>query len=191
MTKDLFQFGRPSSPFEGDGAMFSDDRAYRYVLWRMWDVQLPYVNFILLNPSTADEVNNDPTVERQVRRVASWKRRGLDTRLWGGVVITNAYAFRSTYPRVLRTVLDPIGPKGDDAIMAWAKGSDLCIVGWGGHVDEAVPGRQADILGMLRSAGVVPHALAFNADGTPGHPLYVDYDRMPVPVPLVLGAPSC
>lgn len=176
----LFVFEHAKNPFRGpsEGARFSEDKRYRYVLWRMWNVHKPYVNFIMLNPSYADAVKNDPTIERQVRRVRRWGD-------YGGIVVTNAYAAVSTDWRALRRHPDPIGvPLNGDALAIWAKESGLVICGWGCHVDDIVKGRQADVLGLLRGLGCVPHALSVNDDRTPGHPLYLSYDVVPVPLPV-------
>ena len=49
--------------FSKSGAVFSDCRKFRYALWRMWDEDKPLVMIIGLNPSTADEKVNDPTIK--------------------------------------------------------------------------------------------------------------------------------
>ena len=54
------------------GAKLSDDKLYRYSLWRIWDDKKPYVLFIGLNPSTADETEDDPTIRRCIGFAESW-----------------------------------------------------------------------------------------------------------------------
>ena len=106
-------------------AQFSPCRRWRYTLQRTWDANLPSINFLLLNPSTADENRNDPTVERCQRRA---ERMG-----YGALFVTNIFAWRSTDPVVLNQVPDPVGPDNDDAIMARASQCALVVCGWGNH----------------------------------------------------------
>jgi hypothetical protein len=185
-TPDRFEFEFAPSALRGPntGAAFSPCRRYRYALWRMWAPEKPYINFILLNPPTADETANDPTIERQVRRVQGWERKDQMS-AWkaGGIVVTNAYAWRATDPTALKrlrsTGLDPIGPDNTRALVTVATGAALVICGWGNHCDDVIPGRGAANEALLRSAGVTPHALGVNKDGSPQHPLYLPYDRAP------------
>lgn len=156
------------------GAVFSDCRFYRYRLWRIWTPEAPVVAFVMLNPSTADEILNDPTVERCERRA---RRMG-----YGGVIVTNAFALRSTQPEELYRVTDPVGPENDGAIAWAAQQADLVVCGWGKHCDAVAPGRGARILDVISRAGRVPHALKRNLDGSPQHPLYIGYAAAPVPM---------
>lgn len=78
---------------ETNGAIFSDCEVYRYLLWRIWDDSLPRALLLMMNPSTADEVDNDPTVERQVRRVKMWPLEGCEFKV-GGLEVANAFAYR-------------------------------------------------------------------------------------------------
>ena len=169
----LFQFMFEHGPAAAHkGAMFSDDRVYRYALWRSWDAKAPFVNFVLLNPSTADAEVDDPTVTRLMVRA---KKAGF-----GGVVVTNVYGFRSTDPDVVkkqaRAGVDVVGIKNDEAIVKFARKAGAVIIGWGKHCDEVSPGRSAFVLGLLQSLGCKIFAVAWNDDGSPRHPLYVPYD---------------
>ena len=78
-------------------AVFSDCRKYRYALWRVWDESKPVAVFIGLNPSTADEVNDDPTVKRCVNFAQEWG--------YGGLCMANLFAFMATDPEVLKPFL--------------------------------------------------------------------------------------
>ena len=82
-------------------AEFSPCRTYRYALWRWWDRSRPYAMFIGLNPSTADEVNNDPTVSRCIGYSRRWG--------YGGLCMTNIFAYRSTDPARMKAHSAPIG----------------------------------------------------------------------------------
>ena len=80
--------------FSKSGAVFSDCRKYRYTLWRIWDGNKPLVMIIGLNPSTADETSNDPTITRCKNFARSWG--------YGGVLVANLFGCRATSPNELR-----------------------------------------------------------------------------------------
>lgn len=167
MTADLFL---------DRGAAFSPCRKYRYRLWRIWDKARSPLLFCMLNPSTADELANDPTVERCERR-----SRAMG---YGGLVIVNIFAWRSTDPKMLYALADPVGSENDATILAEATKDGLVICGWGKH--GALNERGSTVARMLLDNDVQPHALKINADGSPAHPLYIGYDVQPVP----FGAPT-
>ena len=81
--------------------VFNETRTHRYTLWRTWDSSLPYCQFIGLNPSTADETKDDPTVRRCIAFSKMWG--------YGALCMTNLFGFRSTDPAGLLTVEDPVG----------------------------------------------------------------------------------
>lgn len=155
------------------GAVFSDCNRYRYRLWRRWDVNEPVACFVMLNPSTADESANDPTIERCERRARSWG--------CGGIEIANLFALRSTDPTGLQDVDDPVGPENDASIITairTAQDDGMAIMAWGGWGLYAQ--RQARVIDMLeRNAILFAHAFKLNKDGTPAHPLYLPYALQP------------
>lgn len=168
------------------GAIFSDDKRYRYRLWRVWNHELPRCCCIMLNPSTADEIDNDPTIERRVRHVKRWMERGY--RRFGSVEIVNVFAWRSTVPEALYKVADPIGKDNDASIRAAVEtasdGGGLVICGWGGHAAripgaDGWPTRHGEVCEFLEIASTRLAALRLNADATPAHPLYLGYDLLP------------
>lgn len=174
------------------GAMFSDDMKYRYRLWRCWDHSLPRACFILLNPSTADEIANDATVERQRRRVERWTRADAilfgeavaPAREFGSIDVVNACAWRSTDPAALYEVEDPIGDENGEAIHTACESAldtdGIVICGWGTHASKLHTGKYPIHQILLESLGDMPlHALKLNQDGTPVHPLYLPYDLLP------------
>lgn len=150
-------------------ATFSADRVHRYLLTRTWDASLPSVNFLMLNPSTADAFQLDPTNRRCVGFAQAWG--------YGSMVTTNIFAFRSTDPAGLRTAADAIGPENDDAILSAATSADLVIAAWGTHGE--LQGRGTAVREMLVGAGIALHALRLTKAGHPGHPLYVAGDTLP------------
>lgn len=157
------------SLFETTGATFSPCRRYRYRLWRVWDETKAPAVFVMLNPSTADEVENDPTVERCARRAKSMG--------FGGLRVANIFALRSTDPVALYSEADPVGPDNDLAILESIAGAGLVVCAWGGH--GKLNGRGDAVLNLIRGAGSIPHYLKINSDGTPKHPLYVGYSVQP------------
>ncbi len=153
------------------GATFGPRRLYRYRLWRTWNSDAARVMFVLLNPSTADERFNDPTIRRCIGFARSW---GL-----GGVEIVNIFAYRSTDPAALREVSDPIGPRNNSLIKAARRLSARCIAAWGNH--GTYLDRGARVLRALRRLGEV-ECLCETKTGQPGHPLYISSRTMPRPI---------
>jgi len=149
-------------------AVYSDCECYRYRLTRVWSEG---GLFVMLNPSTATELQNDPTVERCERRA-----RALG---FGGFAVANIFAFRATDPQVMRAAADPVGPENDRAILELAGAAARIICGWGSH--GAHLGRGAEVERLLRRAGHGLHHLGLNQGGQPRHPLYIGYDRQPEP----------
>ena len=151
-------------------AVYSDCEQYRYLLTRIWGSD-PKALFIMLNPSTATEVQNDPTVERCERRA-----RALG---FGAFRVTNIFAFRATDPRVMRAMTDPVGPDNDAAIFDSLSWADAVICAWGNH--GAHLGRGAAVKAMLERSGSPLAHLGLTGQGQPRHPLYVGYDQRPQP----------
>lgn len=152
-------------------ATFSPCRRYRYTLDRTWDPARPRLVFCMLNPSTADETVNDPTVERCQRRAVAGG--------FGAVAVVNLFALRSTDPQMLYQVEDPVGPDNDAAIVAACTAAPMVICAWGNHGQHRE--RAEHVIGMLRGLHVPLYALRVNQDGSPRHPLYVSNDTTPLP----------
>jgi hypothetical protein len=153
------------------GAIFSPDDRYRYALWRLWDEDKGVLCIIGLNPSTADAVNNDPTVERCQRRA---RMMG-----YGGLRMANIFAYRATDPKRMLAAPDPVGPENDAAILQAAKDSALVVCAWGAHGAHLDRGRA--VAKMLREAGVELYCLGVTDGGQPFHPLYIPYVTLPRP----------
>lgn len=151
-------------------AVYSPCESYRYLLTRIWDVAGEKALFVMLNPSTATEVQNDPTVERCERRA-----RALG---FGAFRVTNIFAYRATDPKVMRAQADPVGPQNDAAILESAAWADRIICAWGSH--GAHLGRGTAVERMLRATGRPLHHLGLNQDGQPKHPLYIGYAVQPM-----------
>lgn len=154
-------------------ATYSPCERYRYLLTRVWDPAGPKALFVMLNPSTATEVQNDPTVERCERRA-----RALG---FGAFRVTNIFAFRATDPAVMRAETDPTGPGNDAAIVESTGWADRIICAWGSHGTHLDRGRHVE--GLLRATGLPLWHLGLTKGGQPKHPLYIGYDRQPEPWP--------
>lgn len=149
-------------------AYLSEDRVYRYSLTR--DVA-PLsgegtVTFIGLNPSTADETQDDPTI----RRCIGFARR------WGfaRLKMLNVYAYRSTDPKGLGDAVAPVGPENLCTIAKVVGGSDLVVCAWGTRAENEHVDR---VLALIAA----PHCLGHTQEGFPRHPLYVRGDTEPQP----------
>ena len=130
-------------------AVYSPCGLYRYLLTRVWDAAGPKALFVMLNPSTATELQNDPTVERCERRA-----RALG---YGAFRVTNIFAWRATDPMAMRAVADPVGPLNDMALRQSVGWADLVLCAWGTH--GAHLGRGAAVASMLRGGGKPLHHL--------------------------------
>ena len=150
-------------------AVYSPCELYRYGLTRVWDAGAGKVSFVMLNPSTATEVQNDPTVERCERRA-----RALG---FGAFQVVNIFAWRATDPKLMRAQPDPIGVGNDAAIRAAANWADQVVCAWGSH--GAHLGRGAAVEALLRGMGQPLYQLGLTIAGQPKHPLYISYDRQP------------
>lgn len=150
-------------------AVYSADEAYRYRLIRVWEPQGERALFVMLNPSTATETQNDPTVERCERRA-----RALG---FGSFAVANIFAYRATDPKVMRAASDPVGPGNDAAIAEMAAQADRIICAWGTHGLHL--GRGAAVEALLRATGRDLHHLGLSKGGLPKHPLYIGYETQP------------
>lgn len=154
---------------DSTGAQLSACRLYRYLLWRIWDPSKPILTYLMLNPSTADEVENDPTITRCQKRA---QLLGM-----GGMRVANLFAWRSPYPEDLASQDDPVGPENDRAILQACQDSPYVICGWGKN--GSLRNRDRHVVAMLKQANVDVRALRVNSDGSPGHPLYIGYEVLP------------
>ena len=150
-------------------AIYSDCLVYRYSLTRVWNPEWRKVNFVMLNPSTATEVHNDPTIERCEQRA-----RALG---FGAICITNIFAWRDTDPKKMRAAADPVGVDNDTAIRTACTSADQVIAAWGTH--GAHLERGAKVAKLLRLIDVPIFHLGLTKAGHPKHPLYLSYATQP------------
>jgi hypothetical protein len=150
------------------GARFSRCRRWRYLLWRKWG-EGPVANFLMLNPSTADEVKLDPSCTRARVFAERWG--------FGALVVTNLFGWRATDPDDMKAARDPVGAANDRAILQAAREADLVVCAWGNH--GAHLDRSRFVLKALRKAGLELHMLKVNGNGEPAHPLYLPASLKP------------
>lgn len=147
-------------------AILSPCRRYRYALSRVWSSNKPYALFVGLNPSTADELVDDPTIRRCICFAKSWG--------YGGIVMANLFAFRATDPEVMMRAENPVGDLNDDWLVALAEDAGVVIAAWGNAGTFA--NRSAEVKCLLPNLCY----LKLNATGEPAHPLYLKSTLIPV-----------
>jgi hypothetical protein len=152
------------------GAVFDVSGRYRYSLWRAWSAYNPRIVFILLNPSTADEQRNDPTIRRCIGFARAWK--------FGSVEVVNLFAHRATDARELLKIDDPVGDENDLFLIQAVERCSIVVVGWG--IRGTLLGRDSQVLSLL-AGRKDKFCLGITKDGQPRHPLYVKGDTILVP----------
>ena len=145
---------------KASGANFSKDLRYRYLLWRKWNVDLPMINFIGLNPSTANATDDDPTMRRCISFAKEWG--------YGGFYMTNLFAYRTPYPTDLLKAKNPVGKENDKWIKKIYKKVDKVVLAWGTKGNFL--GRDNQILNKVQDKAF---CLGYTKEGFPRHPLYV------------------
>ena len=125
-----------------------------------------YAMFIGLNPSTADEIEDDPTIRRCIGYAKDWG--------YSGLCMTNLFAFRATLPTVMKSQADPIGPDNDRYLLDMAKYAGVIVAAWGVNGNHL--GRDKRVFEMINNL----HHLGFTKEGYPRHPLYLKKDLRPV-----------
>lgn len=148
------------------GAFFSPAREYRYLLWRRWDPLKPTCAFVGLNPSTADESTDDPTIRRCLGYARDWG--------YGMLCMVNLFALRATDPRKLRDSADPVGPDNDYFLSGTTRAAELVVAAWGNHGNYA--GRANTVCSMLGEVA----CLRVTKAGEPSHPLYLPKRLVPI-----------
>ncbi len=154
------------------GAVLSEDGLYRYRLNRFLDPRtMSTVLFIMLNPSTADAENDDPTIRRCIGFA---KRLGM-----GSLEVNNLYAFRATDPKDLFKAKEPIGPDNHRHISDCVLEADIIIAAWGTHGKDAkVTSAVRDIVAKFEKK---MFCLGKTKEGHPKHPLYLKSDQELIP----------
>lgn len=147
--------------FEDKNALMSKDKTHRFVLWRIWDDELPKVAFIGLNPSTADAITDDPTIRRVRRFAKDWG--------YGGFYMLNLFTKITPYPKELARNGN-LNMTSEYWLRHYIAKSKEVVFAWGSN--KLVKKRAANIAKMYPHAS----ALDINKNGSPKHPLYVKAD---------------
>lgn len=159
--------------------IFSPCRQYRYTLWRDWSENLfhdpmrtGYAMFIGLNPSTADETKDDPTIRKCIGFAKRWG--------YGALCMTNLFAFRATDPKVMKRHENPVGEDNHHHLLWNANKAGIVVAAWGVHGKHKH--QDLTVLDWLGQIGVRLQCLRKTKDGHPEHPLYVPYDAQTNPL---------
>lgn len=162
------------------GAEFSLDRKYRYRLWDVW-ARERHVCWLMLNPSTANETELDPTLRRCRGYAKAWG--------FGGIVVVNLFAVVSADPRILLTQDDAVGDvqrtttlgrwvNNTAVIVEECRNADIVVAGWGAFPEARERAKQ--VMWILGSGDKL-HCLGTTKNGHPSHPLYLSKHLKPVP----------
>ncbi len=153
-------------------AVISDCGLYRYRLERGTGRA---VAFIMVNPSTADAVDDDATIRKCLGFAARLNRERI--------IVGNKFAFRSTDINGLRTTRDPIGPDNDKHIEQILRDADIHVAAWGtmGKIPEVLRARWREVVRIADRVGVRLNCIGVNADGHPRHPLMTSYNTFLAP----------
>lgn len=154
-------------------AVFSADRKYRYYLRRRLNTASgAEVCFIMLNPSTADELRDDSTIRRCI---GFGRAHG-----YSSLMVVKLFAFRATEPKHMAAQTDPVGPLNDDFIAEAAGAASEVICAWGVH--DALQGRSSIVLRMLSQSGIIQQVLGLTKQNEPKHPLYLPKETKPMQI---------
>ena len=151
-------------------AIYSPCKSYRYLLNRTTVNAKKSLLFILLNPSTATEFKNDPTIARCQKRseVLNYK----------AFTICNLFAFRTKSPRVMKNYFDPVGPENDRLIGESILNADKIICAWGNHGTHLSQAEK--VVKIIKAHNSSAFHLGLTKNNQPMHPLYIEYSRKPV-----------
>lgn len=158
--------------------IFSENRVYRYTLWRDWsdlfrnsETGKQFAMFIGLNPSTADETLDDPTIRRCVGFAKRWG--------YGALCMTNLFAYRTKDPRAMKKVTAPVGEENNDWLLRVAGEAGIIIAAWGVH--GTFLNRDTSVRLLLAEHKEKMRVLRFTNGAHPEHPLYVPGNIIPQP----------
>lgn len=157
-----------TAPSEKAGAYISDCGRFRYSLWRRWDTEESWLGFVMLNPSTADAMMDDPTIRKCIGFAKRWG--------FGGILVANLYPFRATDPRELKAVGYCADRRFTEAreinqralTVMWSY-TQTIVAAWGVHARP----QDADLARCL-----IPRLFRIGAltnNGNPRHPLMAPY----------------
>lgn len=141
---------------------------YRYMLMREWDKSLPKVMFIMLNPSTADGEQDDPTIRRCIGFAKDWG--------YGGISVFNIFPYISTDPKGIHTSIKP-NLKNRALILQNNQAHKLKILAWGNN--DLISDAHIDFI-FNNLSGL--HCLGLTKLGNPKHPVRLSKDTKPIKI---------
>lgn len=147
------------------------DGEYRYSLTREWDNTKEKIVFVMLNPSTADGENNDPTTDKCEGFARRWG--------YGSLEIVNLFAFRSKKPTDLKklTAINAIGPENYNHLKRAIQAAEKIVIGWGENGVIHNCSKNPYLLMLLDDYKDKVYCFGKTANGQPLHPLYLSYDK--------------
>jgi hypothetical protein len=159
-------------PLAGRGAVLSKDRKYRYRLWRtiIHNMQDKRCAFVMLNPSTADEMADDPTIRKCVGFAQRWG--------YGAIDVVNLFAWRATKPKDLLSSPNAVGIDNQEHVAEVVHRAQRVVLAWGSHpplrewISQTIVRPEWAVIRNSMKAGTLGH----NKDGAPKHPLMLAYD---------------
>ena len=163
-------------------AILSIDQRYRYRLTRWWSESLPWVTYLMLNPSTADAFSDDPTIKKCIGFADAWG--------FGGIEVVNLFALRSTDPLGLLSDPNPNGPDYMTHLLDTVKKAKLLIAAWGCEStlkrSPILQKRPAAVLSTIRTLrpDLPIECLGMSKTGNPYHPLMLGYNTPRIPFEL-------
>ena len=151
-------------------ATFSKCQKYRYGLSEIWDTNKPLVLWLLMNPSVACVEYGDPTL----------RRTGMFSRSWGygGQLVGNILAYRSTDKMNLLKIKDPIGARNNKVILDMSKKAETVVLAFG-QPPKKLQYRGEEVIELLKNHPNLCY-LKLSKDGTPIHPLYLPANLKPI-----------
>ena len=156
----------------GSAVFGGENKEYRYELSRAWDDSLPAILFILMNPSTADPMFDDPTVAKCRRYAEDWG--------FGTLLVGNTCAYRVTDQKRLVEVADPVGPDNDAHLLSMSHRAEMVVFAYG-QPHRSLRHRGLEVARFLTRQGKRKiHTLRLGKDGTPWHPLYLPGSLKPI-----------
>lgn len=158
----------------GSAIVGGERNEYRYRLTRVWDPSSANICWVMLNPSTADATEDDPTIRRLIGFSKAWN--------FGSLTVVNLYAWRATQPQDLRAAqrhaeANIVGPANNQHIGDAARSSNCLVAAWGANILSLDGGlaRASEVMGFFQSIRPVK-CLGQTTDHTPKHPLYLPGD---------------
>lgn len=158
----------------GGAALFSPDRAYRYLLRRRIGGARGRLLFVMLNPSKADETRDDATIRRCVGFAERWG--------YGDMEVANLFGLMATDARELLRCDDPVGAGNDAAIRAALARADRVVLAWGDHAAHPKHRARTEVVMRMIREACMPYRIGgLTGRGQPRHPLRLSYDARLVP----------